>query len=1182
MGKSYVESSLKRFLKRKVKITLGLVVAFMITGAVSFSADKTVAVKDYQKDYAEAVKNLAGLGNGVISAGENNSYVTIEKTAEKTIIKDKKDSDKVIAEIDNSLISTKTAETVSTTLKEMDGTNNDGVNKGILTSEQSPTDKSELKNNGIIISTTQGQKINSKITDNKLTLINNGVIKSNNDSQLVDRKDRTEVTLENNGILISDDNRGQALVNSTGKLINNGAINSSAAGQILHTTTGSVAKNNGIILSKSDGQGLAGKVENVENNKLLNYGKIEAVVGQRLTGTNNQGINFGIINSTGKDSIGQSGTGIYNYGLINSEVKGMDGTGYNYGVVKVADASKAFSGDVTNKGIVIADSGELDTKYNTGILLDSEYNAKGEDTKVFKSGETVTDFAGNNTFGESITKGYVKNESVNIDNTQGKVIGAVVTEKLDKSVFNYSGDDLFLKDTTITGYFEKDGTLLDVGTGNLTLGGDTNITAVKNNFDLDVTAVQLGENGKVTIMDEAKINGIIKGGQNSEITFTQSKGEYKVDGGKVTVNIGEADPNGSKYQQYFDVTLNGATSGVTDSKISEIEISTENGVKDLTNRLVVGKDLTVGKNAEGNSIYDTNKTNKEAELELTIENIHNIEGNILLGAGKDTVIVTNNDNHVTEHLKTEINLGEGTEDKFVVVGNTVDDEGKSKNIFSYKVVNTEIVELRGGTWGDWNKAEGTIGFTDSTKAGEQPNLVLGNSTTMNITLNAEGNHGSDFANYVGTKLGLNHAVITGTGNGSVIKYLIDEKGFDTANLSTKKYSFGDGVSYKDSPIFNISSTKGDGVNISVKTAGEMGLSGQDRIIYDAYVDQIKVGTANKEVIDQINGYDTSEEFAGLIKDTSVTGEAYYTAGSVVTMDIADTYLSAVEDFTKRAGKGEWLAQGKYINSDTEFDGGSKVKGYDGDVTGTVGMIEYGFTDNTSYGVVYGQGDSEMDIDGGGKLDGDNTYAGLYMKHRTQNGIELVANLGYVENDMDSVLKNNFKVDGISGVNGNTFEKGTADSSAVILSVKGRKDYRITDTVKVQPILGARATIINQEKAENPEMHFTIAEQDIIVLEGTAGMGIAKEFALPQGKLELNAGVEYTFAATSSTNDAEYTLFDETTVKLEEVDTAENTGTAFAGFDYEHESGVGFNGKYEMMWSDKGDDSRVTAGISYRF
>ena len=1184
MGKSYVENSLKRFLKRKVRVTLGLVVTFMITGAVSFAADKTIKIDEYHQKYnldgiLTAKDNLTGLGNGVISAGENNQYVEIEKTADKTIIKKAEDKS-VIAEIDNSLISSKTAETVSTALQGMDGTSaetGEGNNKTLtnngISEEQQTASNSiiYLTNNGIINSQTQGQTYGGSVKG--MTFINNGIINSSKQGQVI-LGDKENLKLENNGIIISG-TAGQHIVGK-GVLINNGIIkNNSDRSQYL-SKSDSKAINNGVLDSASTGQGMYG---DIKNSFLINNGIIKGSVGQETVNSENKALNYGIISSNGSTATGQSGTGIYNYGLISSEVIGMNGTGYNYGVIKVVDVSKAFSGDVTNKGIVIADSGELAPKYNTGILLDSEYNVRGEDTKVFKSGETVESFGEKNTFGESITKGYVKNASVNIDNTQGKVIGAVVTEKLDKAVFNYSGDDLFLKDTTITGYFEKDGTLLDVGTGNLTLGGDTNIIAVKNNFDLDVTAVQLGENGKITIMDEAKINGLIKGNENSEITFTQSKGEYKVDGGKVAVNIGKADPNGSKYQQYFDITLNGATSGVTDNKVSEIEISTENGVKDLTNKLVIGKDLTVGKNADENSIYDTNKTNDKSELELTIENIHNIEGNILLGAGKDTVIVTNNDNHVTEHLKTEINLGTGEEDKFVVVGNAVDDKGESKNIFSYNVVNAETIELQGGTWGDWNEAEGTIKFTDSTKAGKQPNFVLGNNTTMNITLNAEGNHGSDFANYVGTKLGLDHAVITGTGNGSVVKYLIDEKGLDTANLSTKKYSFGDGVSYKDSPIFNISSTKEDGVNISVKTAGEMGLSGQDRIIYDAYIDQIKVGTANKDVINQINGYNTSEDFAGLIKNTSVTGEAYYTAGSVVTMDIADTYLSGVEDFTKRAGKGEWLAQGKYINSDTEFDGGSKVKGYDGDVTGTVSMIEYGFTENTSYGIVYGQGDSEMDIDGGGKLDGDNIYAGLYMKHRTQNGIELVANLGYVENDMDSVLKNNFRVDGISG---NTFEKGTADSSAVILSVKGRKDYRITDTVKVQPILGARATFINQEEAENPEMHFTIKEQDIIVVEGTAGMGIAKEFALPQGKLELNAGVEYTFAATSSTNDAEYTLFDETTVKLEEVDTAENTGTAFAGFDYEHESGVGFNGKYEMMWSDKGDDSRITAGISYRF
>ena len=37
MGKNYVENSLKKFLKKKVKITMGFVVAFMITGSVGFA-----------------------------------------------------------------------------------------------------------------------------------------------------------------------------------------------------------------------------------------------------------------------------------------------------------------------------------------------------------------------------------------------------------------------------------------------------------------------------------------------------------------------------------------------------------------------------------------------------------------------------------------------------------------------------------------------------------------------------------------------------------------------------------------------------------------------------------------------------------------------------------------------------------------------------------------------------------------------------------------------------------------------------------------------------------------------------------------------------------------------------------------------------------------------------------------
>ena len=39
MRNNDIESSLKRFLKRKVKITLGVVVAFLITGVVGYGGD---------------------------------------------------------------------------------------------------------------------------------------------------------------------------------------------------------------------------------------------------------------------------------------------------------------------------------------------------------------------------------------------------------------------------------------------------------------------------------------------------------------------------------------------------------------------------------------------------------------------------------------------------------------------------------------------------------------------------------------------------------------------------------------------------------------------------------------------------------------------------------------------------------------------------------------------------------------------------------------------------------------------------------------------------------------------------------------------------------------------------------------------------------------------------------------
>ena len=87
MGKSYVENSLKRFLKRKVKITLGLVVAFMITGTVSLGAETEIKHEEHKnqvewEQVAEAEKYLTSTKDK-FEGNISGNYIKIENSGNK-------------------------------------------------------------------------------------------------------------------------------------------------------------------------------------------------------------------------------------------------------------------------------------------------------------------------------------------------------------------------------------------------------------------------------------------------------------------------------------------------------------------------------------------------------------------------------------------------------------------------------------------------------------------------------------------------------------------------------------------------------------------------------------------------------------------------------------------------------------------------------------------------------------------------------------------------------------------------------------------------------------------------------------------------------------------------------------------------------------------------------------------
>ena len=408
------------------------------------------------------------------------------------------------------------------------------------------------------------------------------------------------------------------------------------------------------------------------------------------------------------------------------------------------------------------------------------------------------------------------------------------------------------------------------------------------------------------------------------------------------------------------------------------------------------------------------------------------------------------------------------------------------------------------------------------------------------------------------------------------KFNVSEKQFDVAhNYDVAKANLGAAVIFKGTGKDGEVEEKDGKITFTIKEASEVGLSG-----YEGIYNAVLAGLSKDDDLRNAVNYQDAGHLQEMIKGAGNTAEAFYTTGYAVTKDVTDTYMSVVDDFGRKAGAGEWIAYGKYVNSDTEFYGGKASKGYDGDITGTVGMIEYGVNDTTSYGAVFGKGDTKVDINGGGKLDGDNTYFGGYIKHRTQAGIDLIGNIGITKSELDLDFATNIKTQG--GVDHHIITNGKSDADALTFALKGTKDYKLSDSMRLQPVVSAKYSFITQDEITSSDANFKMDEQDVTIFEGSIGGNVVKDFDIYNGRLSLSVGAEYILTDVNKDDNARYHLYNEKLYFAGEEDIADNRIEAHVGAEYIHENGVGIDTKYEMIFTDKGDTDRITAGISYRF
>lgn len=1191
--KRELEKSLKRYLKRKVRITLGFVTALAIMGNVGLASEAIEGSLDWSmekaKEWTEGydgsnkIKEITGDRVSISEAGEIKLDGTVLVTVPQTNI-----SNKVLTNINNTAdlldkhINGNTEVVVG---KDADGNEVIGYNEGLI-----------LQNIGEVVEQDTGFEISGEGN----IFVNDGELnKSQKSLEGATIVNKGEITFTgstgqnigengigyNYGVISNSGSIGQS-IGKNGLGYNYGIIvNGGNSGQYIEKN--GIGYNYGMILNKGlYGQYVSGTGYNyglIANNGGdgqfaseigYNYGLIANTGngGQYIDNYNDKnaiGYNYGVIANDGESGqyIGvgagvtyKGGTG-YNYGIIantgstNIYIKGT-GTAYNYGVVKNTTGA-VFSGNVDNYGIVIyttANQGALGTGTNKGVVLDSTYTlVSGKNDGVIELSSTGS------ISGDNDKTYYTKDNTIDFSqDLTGNVLTAVITG--DDVAYNYNGsDELVLNDSVVTGYFTDGGkgTLLNVSNDLVLVNSTINAVTDIENRD-NVTAVNLN-GGSLTQIGDSQIVGKIEGQGTLNYVASQSKEQVIGIDGELTLRNATSD----------EVTNYGITDNRTDISFKTLEADklvldfVENTEGKEANEIVLGDNVVIGEATTTTPVIDGSSSSEK--INLTINDITGIHGDITLGSNDDTLTIAKN--YAYDGV---IDLGNGTND---ILNLSHSDEGTThvkneENTFNYKVHNVEEINLTGGHW--------HIDNTKTEITGDKVNLNI--SGELHVEVNSLGAGKGVETSMDGVGKDVNDFTVSA---GEGIKFVVG----DNFNALEPSYSFeteyklGADTEIKGAVIFDTSAStvtedSVGHINIRVKEADELGL-GDYAAIYDTVIKNLSENDALRNAIN----YQDGGQFQDMIKNTDFQASAFYTTGYAVTKDVTDMYMDTVESFGRKAGAGEWLAFGKYLSSDTEFDGGSSSRGYDGDITGTVGMVEYGVNDTTSYGVVFGKGDTEIDITGGGKLDGDNTYIGGYVKHTTEGGIELLGNIGFTKSDLDAKFSTH---DTVGGVNYNIISDGSSDADAITLSLKAKKPYSISETLRVEPMLGARYTLINQDAVESSDRNFRIDERDVTVLEGMAGADLVKDFSVANGKLSLKTGVEVSLLSVSDSDDARYTLYGNEIALVNEEEIADSKVSAHVGFGYEHENGVGVDARYKFIWTDKGDSNRAEVGLSYRF
>ncbi|WP_291255792.1 autotransporter outer membrane beta-barrel domain-containing protein [Fusobacterium sp.] len=758
-----IEKLLKKCNKKKTRITLGLVISFLMSANLFAEGNEIKKLEDFseikeifkgnkriEKKLADGTKIIIRFADSRVIVAQNIGGVdrtfgislkNLEKLKDSQVVysnlvealKTLKDSEENV-KIENIFGGENKKFVFGTQLVQPDMT---GINSGVIISyDQAQVINGLGVNNGVLYGN-YGQTISR---DDKMTKensssigINNGVIESKKVGQY------TELGLAiNNGMIESNGTGQYASENSIG--LNNKDINA-YVGQ--RSDSNSLIINNGTIKSEARGQAIAGIGINLGNITTNTNTEYMASLGQEVQ---NFGVNYGTVNS--EDGIAQYVDNSMGAVAINNGVlKGNEGqsiqnlgTVINNGII-IAERGHAANndehfGDFQRNGIVLKrENGKL-VLNNGKFIANNNEKSYNEGIRIVKDKITVTDKViiknnnGNKIYGRKlfvnnlgtdtktmdnhliidtnlIEKGYYGRDYRNTHITTAVAKDSTITTPVIEVDLKSGDNTSFTMDkSTIVGYFEKDGTLVDmIKNKNVTLNNSV-ISAVGEG-NINPVAIKVNNGTKIELN-----NSVV----NGKLVFENSNTENKEN----TLNL-NSKYNGKDKKVYED-----GTQFMT--SVSDVEF------KGKTNDTIVVKTennsqlTTTDKNTKGFiSIGDISFGEGNDNLKINFEDYKtghlNVAGTIDFGSDEDKLefsekLDTTNDslrslvllNNLLAHTKNLETLQLSNENNSVVVG---------ENGISLEFAGT----LKGGTGNDTFIVKGNNSAINNIDGGEGDNTL---------------------------------------------------------------------------------------------------------------------------------------------------------------------------------------------------------------------------------------------------------------------------------------------------------------------------------------------------------------------------------------------------------------------------------------------------------------------------